>query len=573
MAYLYYYAATSYEYLGRAAHIFSNTKISLLTSALENFEAAQAALPATLPQPIVDSHQKYSPLSTDPYSLSPSSKVDLSPLPRSGHIWSPTGSSTHEHASAPNPEAASPSFEIWSPACYTPVRGVSHHQDAGSFQTPPPPLALPAAFTPLSSYSAITTAFCVTPPLSAQKVSRPVFGARAAVFDTPSSMRAPPPPPHGSCSSPSVGDKLASFDSDEHGLPIGGNIVKNIARMIDSSSVLGAHDPFVSREPPTLRPGMRPPVRLSPIKFPADLEDPANQMKLFPSPLQIRKATGEVIKCARPGVVVRGSSTSKDAMIELKRPIRVRPPRIPLKIIPSNNQITDKGQTKSPILVPRLKRMNPVLPMAIPEPDPPSPSISMPPVTPTPALKKSIPILGSPFTNRLCPPDTNSMSPYSPPQSPSETATPNRATEIIKFNKAVIWLREHIPEDLTDLRQQIQHVTDLQNARRTRNMKMSRSASVWKFTPVKSQPDAETDDDSLLSEGTNIDENGNLLRVEVKAQRIERLRKEGWKIGIRSKHSLWKGTEHYDKLTETALAEVGESRGLTVEGHAHLRKW
>ena len=60
-----------------------------------------------------------------------------------------------------------------------------------------------------------------------------------------------------------------------------------------------------------------------------------------------------------------------------------------------------------------------------------------------------------------------------------------------------------------------------------------------------------------MIEGPNIDEYGNVIRVETKAQRIKRLREEDWRIGIRSKHSLWKGTEYYDKLCETALAELG----------------
>lgn len=62
-----------------------------------------------------------------------------------------------------------------------------------------------------------------------------------------------------------------------------------------------------------------------------------------------------------------------------------------------------------------------------------------------------------------------------------------------------------------------------------------------------------------MIEGPNLDEYGNIIRVETKAQRIKRLREEDWRIGIQSKHSHWKGTEYYDNLCEDALAELGET--------------
>lgn len=586
--YLYYYAATSYEYLGRAAHIFSSAKIPLLTSALENFEAAYAALPATLPHAVLNSRQSYSPITDNPFSRSPSPQFDLSPLSPSGFIWSPTGSPTRQYNPVSDNEDASPSVRIWSPPTYSPVRPISPGVDAGAlyqntrpFQTPPPAPMLP---NPSPSASSITTAFCITPPPAARGASRPC-DAPIPVFDIPPPNRAPPPPPHGIFASPatSVGEQLVTFDSDKDGLPIGGNIVKNIARMIDNSFLTGSHDPFVSRERPSLRPAMRSPVRLSPIKFPSDLKDPVKQIKLIPSPLQIRKHSGEVLKCGGPGVVIRESSKQEDRgskheddKDELKGPplpIRVRPPRLPLRIIPSKHLNADTGKTKSPILSPQPKRVSPILPMAMPYPALSPSSMPPPPATPSPVLRKNIPVLGSPFTTPPRSPEVNSMSSYSSPSSSPEPVTPARAAEIIKFNNAVQWLREHIPTDISELRKQIQHVADFQKARRTRNTKMTRSASFWTFTPVKAKPGAESDVDSPLWDGPNIDEYGNLLRVETKAQRIKRLRKEGWRIGIRSKHSLWKGPEYYDELCETALGELGDGRGLTVEGNGYLREW
>ncbi|CAG8381437.1 unnamed protein product [Penicillium salamii] len=573
--YLHYYAATSYEYLGRAAHIFSNAKVPLLTSAVENFEASLAALPALLPQPVLNPHRSYSPLSDNPYSRSPSPRSTLSPL---GSDWSPSLPTLCDDDPQPDTEVDSPSCRIWSPLTYSPVLAPSpstpvkktSHQPDGPFQTPKSSRTVCPCFTPLSDSTSVATAFCVTPSLSSGKVSRPAYDPRTVVFDIPPPTRAPPPPPHEEPSSPSVADKLVAFDSEDNGFPVGGNIVRNIARMINNSTLDGSNDPFMSsseqeqEQQLTLRLPMRPPVRLSPIKFPAEFQDTAKQMKLLPSPLQIRKTSGDVFKCGGPGVVIRKGSEEPNPEVEttVKRPIRSRPPRLPLKIIPANNQTANKEKT-APVLAPQPKCVSP----------PASPLTSMLLATPTPVLKPNCfsnldPLFPTPSPE----PTTSSLSPYSSLDSPDEAAMAARAAHVTRFNGAVTWLSEHIPEDLNNLRKQIQHVTDLQKARNGRNHKMSRSVSFWTFSPVKDKSKAETEESAVV-DGPNIDEYGNVLRVETKAQRIVRLRKEGWRIGIRSQHSLWKGTEYYDRLCETALGELGDSRGLTVEGHAYLKKW
>jgi hypothetical protein len=546
-----------------------------LTSALENFEFAYIALPATFPHPIWNTSGSYSPVTGTPYSRSPSPQFDLSPLPSSGFIWSPKGSPANQYNSVSDDLDACPSVCVWSPQTYSPAPDVSSVGDTGAetyvntrpFQTPPP------APSPSIS-SSTTTAFCVTPPLESEQASRPPCGAPIPVFNIPPPIRPPPPPPHRIFASParSVREQLITFDSDNNGLPIGGNIVKNIARMIDNSLLIGSDDPFVSHEKSTLRPAMHPPVRLSPVKFPADLKDPVNQIKLIPSPLNIRKHSGEVLKCGGPGIVISENQKQEEYKDDMKRPARVRPPRLPLRIIPSKNMNADTRKTSSPILSPQPRRVSPIVPIVLPYPDlRPSSKLALP-TAPSPIVQNTMPVLGSPFTT---PPRSseNSMSVYSSPFPSPEPVPSAQAAEILKFNKVVMWLREHIPANTTTLRKQIQHVADFQEARRTRNTKMTHSASFWTFTPGKASPGDETDEKSPLWDGPNIDEYGNLLRVETKAQRIKRLRQEGWKIGIRSKHSLWKGSEYYDKFCEIALEELGDSRGLTVEGHACLREW
>ncbi|KAJ5329894.1 hypothetical protein N7452_010284 [Penicillium brevicompactum] len=566
--YLHYYAAASYEYLGRAAHIFSSAKLPFLNSALAEFEAASAALPAELPQPVLNAPQSYSPLSTDPYSRSQSIPLDLSPI---GSTWSASLPALRgEDETVPDVEDVSPSFHIWTPITYSPPSNSSPnpssaalpYQRTGPFETPPRPKEVCPNFTPLSG-STVPTAFCVTPPLSSGRTPRPTFDARAAVFGIPRPTRAPPPPPDVSSPSPSIGDKLVSFDSDGR-RPTGGNIVKHIARMINSSLLNDLGDPFVSREKPVvLRTPMRPPVRLSPIKFPTGFEDPVKQIKLLPSPLQIRKDSGDMLKCGGPGVVIRkGSIEQGDPEGDIKRLVRSRPPRLPLKIIPSNDQTTNTGKAKSPILAPQTKHLG-LLASS-------SPSALL--FTPCPVMQEPTPTLGSPFKSPPHSSESNSLSIYSSLPSPDEVVLAARAAKVTKFNQTVKWLREHIPEDLTELRKQIEHVTNIQKARNNHNTTMSRTVSFWTFSPVKPKPGIKTDDAPLL-DGPNIDEYGNLLRTETKTQRITRLRNEGWRTGLRSKNSLWKGPEYYEKLCETVLSELGESRGLTVEGHAHLREW
>jgi hypothetical protein len=147
-----------------------------------------------------------------------------------------------------------------------------------------------------------------------------------------------------------------------------------------------------------------------------------------------------------------------------------------------------------------------------------------------------------------------------PPHSPmlwSGHATAKCAAEIIEFNDAIAWLAEKIPHYVADIKKQIEHITAVQQARRARNTVMSRAASFWTFSPVKPHTNSGESPVTPQQEGPNVDEYGNVLRLESKEQRMKRLKEEGWIIGFRSKHSVWKGTEYYDRLCEDALAELG----------------
>ncbi|KGO69419.1 hypothetical protein PITC_065040 [Penicillium italicum] len=528
--YLHYYAAASYEYMGRAAHIFSAVKVPLLTSAMERFQTAYESLPATLPSPVLNPTQTYSPV-TFLHSPNSSPRSSLSTV-----VWSPTISSAHDPPPCPGPDRNAQALSVQNLSAHT----------ARLAQTPPSP-----AYSPSSpSNSSITTAFCVTPPTT-REVSRLDYDAPPPAFHIPPPTRKPPPTPYGGSPRPATRDQLLSFNSTRNGLPNGGSIVRNIARMIDNSLIAGADDPFVSRVSPKHHALKRPPVRLSPIKFPAELEDPAKRSELIPSPLAIRKSSGEVLMCSSSAMVICGGSDQETSRNEVNRRVRAHPPRLPLKIIPSGRLNANSKETSPPTLAPQPKRLSPIF----------SSPRTMTPSTPTPVMRKKIPILGSPFSSHAGSPEqkgTKSPSLRSKKSSPAPVSA-ERAAQIIQFNNAVKWLREHIPADVTGLRKQIKHVSDLQQARRSRNTTMARSASFWTFSPVKPNPNSGAPQEPPVIEGPNIDEYGNVIRVETKAQRIKRLREEDWRIGIRSKHSLWKGTEYYDNLCETALAELGET--------------
>ena len=515
--------------MGRAAHIFSAVKVPLLTSAMERFQTSYESLPATIPLPVLNPNQTYSPV-TFLHSPDSTPRSSLSTV-----AWSPEVSPTHGVPPGPDPNAQTLS-----------VQNLSAH-NAKLAHTPPSPAHSPSS----SSSHSVTTAFCLTPPPTGREVSRLDYDAPPPAFHIPPPNREPPPPPRAVPVRPATRDQLLSFNSIRDGLPNGGSIVRNIARMIDNSIIAGADDPFLTRAPPKHPDLKRPPGRLSPIKFPAELEDPVKRSELIPSPLAIRKSSGEVLMCSSSAMVICGGSEQETSRNEVNRPVRARPPRLPLKIIPSGRLYANTEETGPSTLASRRKRLSPVL----------SSPTTKAPSTPTPVMRKKVPILGSPFTSRAGSPKQKSIkSPSLPSRKSSPSPVPvsaERAAQINDLNDAIKWLREHIPADVTGLRKQIKHVSDLQQARRSRNTTMVRSASFWTFSPVKIDPDSGEPQEPPVIEGPNIDEYGNVIRVETKAQRIKRLREEDWRIGIRSKHSLWKGTEYYDKLCETALAELG----------------
>ena len=443
--------------MSQAAHVYSAAKIPLLNFALENFIAASETLPENLIPPVLNPDQTYSPVGW-PESATPSPTTPATPL---------------TFNNSPPPEA---------PFKSSPLRRVSSALDTNGQLArygilTPPHSVYPS--TPPSSSVSLATAFVVTPrsipaisppswsspiwdysPVDCingdiSPVSIPAVSPRSEKLSSVSRSFSYPTGsialPRGVPSPSSVDNELVSFDSSRNGAPIGESLMKNITRMLDSSALNESDDdPFVSKKPFSPKIGRR--VHLSPIRFPADLEDPRRQNGLVPSPLSVRKASGEVIKCDRSMMVCgdlnkknRGSerdtcnnfnkllqdidsqsrSTQKNCGSDSKRTARARPPRLPLKIIPHPQVNINANQPTPEPLIPERKRVGPVLVMPTPETTPEA----------TPEEKNTSP---SSHYSTTPPgsPEQKQWTSYSTPSPPCSSVTPTSAARIEGFNSS-----------------------------------------------------------------------------------------------------------------------------------------
>lgn len=154
---------------------------------------------------------------------------------------------------------------------------------------------------------------------------------------------------------------------------------------------------------------------------------------------------------------------------------------------------------------------------------------------------------------------------------------------ITRYNNTIHFLHTQITTNITTIHTLITSVTALQRARkasRTRNLR--RVASFWSFSPV--QPDEDTNDNGCLgrnpSAGASASVSGSQSpewggteemveeqqqqQQESKAERIARLRAEGWKtVGVRNGRRGWKGAAWYEAYCNGVLDELylGESHG------------
>lgn len=319
-----------------------------------------------------------------------------------------------------------------------------------------------------------------------------------------------------------IEERLMLFDPGEVGPPRGDSLMESITRIIDLSLANMDDDPYVSysdTEPQT--PFMRSLLKLaadtrkttmkkrqlmlSPIKALESTTDPTKKDPLMPSPLRIRKVSN--------GPTEDGTKHADDNDSRSKASARPRPPPLPLKIIPASEFNVNRPKSSTIAILPKAKR------------------VATPSDSETPSLTSSD--------------ETDSN---------DETATdisPARAAQIVRFNRGIDFLREQIKSSIAEIQPHVDHVEEIQRARRSRNMQ--RAVSFWSFSPVKNEERS----GETQAQDPVMDQFGNILIKETKQQRIARLRAEGWTtVGLRSPRSTWKGARYYQEFCNMVLNEL-----------------
>lgn len=334
---------------------------------------------------------------------------------------------------------------------------------------------------------------------------------------------------------------LLSFDGGLFQSPRRDSLVRSITRLIDISLWdFEEDDPFMSdnekgRENPfmlSLSPLARnlatkaekdrlfrvmcSPTRISAAKIKEPVKR-STTTTLIPSPLRVRKIPEELgPRLTKPRSFENISSSGSSPKSLGRSSNRPRPPPLPLRIIPATKLNIDaqKGDIKS---------------------------------VPTSNMKTS---LSSGDHNVQTSRKTTA------PAEPTEEMTPARAARVVRHNRRIETLRSQITININSIQQHVDHVLNIQRARRSRQMQ--RSISFWSFDPIKSRSD---DDEGEVGAGKDrepiLDEFGNFLVKETKAQRIARLRSEGWKtVGLRSPRSTWKGSRYYQEFCTMVMNEM-----------------
>ncbi|KAJ5928495.1 hypothetical protein N7466_007451 [Penicillium verhagenii] len=342
-------------------------------------------------------------------------------------------------------------------------------------------------------------------------------------------LSAPPSPT-------SIDDCLASFEP-MGGVPSGrDSMVDSITRLIDAS-ICGLDDPFLdsSDEASNGLPSPSP----SPPRFPGPIETSPEQDILAPSPLSIRKVSDQKVSWkvppknpARlsfhdnenvPKKIARLSIGGDENAGQSKRDSRYRPPRLPLKVIPSSQLNANQSAFPSP------------------QTDLSSPACI------TPLFSRSAPMLPTPDTT----PQEQESNRKTISTVSIDDLTPARAAQIVRSNRGIALLREQITSSIFEIRQQIRKVKEIQEVHRTRSVQ--RASSFWTFDPILEE---DKENEASLDSEPIMDEFGHILVKETIYQRIIRLRSEGWDtVGLRSPRSTWKGARYYQELCTMVMTE------------------
>ena len=354
--------------------------------------------------------------------------------------------------------------------------------------------------------------------------------------------KTPPPSPPVRCPSTphTPRQNLVSFDGRPFQSPGRDSLVRSITRLIDISLWnLEDEDPFISDSEESfetdfmlsLSPLVEKPVRkiltkaekdrlfhvmISPNKnSTAENKDPVKKPSLMPSPLRIHKSPKDTISPLVLKPRPLDSCSSNKSGSQSKCSTRTRPPPLPLRVIPATrlNIQAQKSEKRTDIHG----------------------------VKPTPK------------NETVCVESLKDINP-AVREDDTETMSPTHAARIVRYNRSLDLLRSQISFNITSIQQHIDHVLDVQRTRRSR--KMRRSTSFWSFDPIKSEEE-EGDDLNYNEQEPVLDEFGNILVKETKAQRIARLRSDGWEtVGLRSRRTTWKGAKYYQEFCAMVLNEM-----------------
>ncbi|KAI9926439.1 hypothetical protein ASPWEDRAFT_45469 [Aspergillus wentii DTO 134E9] len=286
----------------------------------------------------------------------------------------------------------------------------------------------------------------------------------------------------------SLVDFSSPSDSSESPSTVG-SLVSSITRIIDNSIECSEEDPFVSGNDPCLDS-----AGTLPFKLPDD--DPKAE-QLLPSPLRIRKSSGDLSSVVQTMFETDNTTKAAKAANRISLLVRFsRPPPLPIRIVPAGDRKGHSARTEIKI-----------------------------------GTEESLKFLSTDVMNV---------------HGKSTPTTPSHKKAILHYNDTIHSLAAQINASIADIHSLIDEVTEMQRARRaSRNLR--RSASFWSFSPVKEE--SHKNDSPTYS--------GRTVVKETKEQRIARLRADGWStVGLKSCERGWKGTEYYQAYCNSILDEL-----------------
>lgn len=454
--------ATCYEFIGRPAHVYSVSKVSLLESAIEHFVDCGAAVP---------------------------SPVELPRLPIAQESLSRPGS-------LGDTEIRCAGFE---PPCTTPTEELTPSIIANLIDT-----------SIVDMVEDIYKDVCpVTPPLTPQEKRYQHF--------IPDHARGSQDETKRYCiiahDETSTKEEPSDMIVPLKGLFIGQrDYTTRTGPDITFGSSLDGPDPQLLSPPRTVTPE---PLE-TPTKFSTKKE------RLVPSPLRIQKSTHRSLKNEKTSSL---KSEDENETTPKQSP-RFRPPRLPLKVIPTSDLNANLANTSTP------RASSSSTPTIVAR----SENVSSHCGTPnTPATR-----------DYFCEPHSGPDGRIMPYISPADAA------RIVRANQGIAFLRETIFQCIADLQIYVENVKQIQRQQRPRPPR--RTSSFWSFNNLFHGSEEEAIDPE--PEYT-LGPSGEITRKETKEQRIARLRAEGWNtIGIRSPRSTFKGACYYQEFCNMVLNEI-----------------